>query len=300
MRASRLVRGGAMAALLAVASTVLGDDQSTWPVTHHSLWRVDGGRSVVYLLGSIHVLHREHYPLERPIEDAFDEARVVVFETDIGAARERFKEARPAAARKRAAPGKPLVRQVSSGTYERLHRYLDGIGLPPTIFDRLAPWQAGFAVFVLELNRLGYDPEWGVDNYYFNRARKYGKRTAGLETVDEHMNLLKGMSPPDSDAYLAAMLDDAVTLRQTLRDLVRAWKGGESDLLSEIVNASMHARPELRDRLLVDRNKRWLPKIEELAAGPEPAMVIVGAGHLVGPDSVVELLQKDGRIVRQQ
>jgi hypothetical protein len=155
-------------------------------------------------------------------------------------------------------------------------------------------------VFALELHRLGYDAEWGVDNYYFNRARKYGKTTIGLETVDEHMNLLKGMSPPDADAYLEAMLDDAETLRQTLRDLVRAWKGGESERLEEIMNASMHARPELHDRLLVDRNKRWVPKIEALADGPEPAMVIVGAGHLVGPDSVVELLEKDGRIVRQQ
>jgi uncharacterized protein len=62
----------------------------------------------------------------------------------------------------------------------------------------------------------------------------------------------------------------------------------------------MHARPDLRDRLLIDRNKRWVPKIEALADGPDTAMVIVGAGHLVGPDSVVDLLQKDGRIVRQQ
>lgn len=299
MRAPRLVRGGALAILLAVVATAAGGDESNWPVTRHSLWRIEGGRSVVYLLGSIHVLHREHYPLERPIEDAFDEAHVVVFETDIGEARERFQNARPARRVRKASP-KPLERQVSRATYARLGRYLAGIGLPPTALDGLAPWQAGFAVFTLELRRLGYDSEWGVDNYYFDRARKYGKRTAGLETVDEHMNLLKGMSPPDSDAYLEAMLEDAETLRQTLRDLVRAWKGGESDRLSAIVNASMHARPELRERLLVDRNKRWLPEIEALADGPDPAMVIVGAGHLVGDDSVVELLRKDGRVVRQQ
>jgi hypothetical protein len=289
-----------MAVLLAVLSTASGTE-STYPVTRHSLWRIEGGRSVVYLLGSIHLLHREHYPLERPIEDAFDEARIVAFETDIGEARQRFEDARSAAGpKKRVAPRKPLAKQVTPKTYAHLGRYLAGIGVEPGMFDGLEPWQAGMAVFALELHRLGYDAEWGVDNYYFNRARKYGKTTIGLETVDEHMNLLKGMSPPDADAYLEAMLDDAETLRQTLRDLVRAWKGGESERLEEIMNASMHARPELHDRLLVDRNKRWVPKIEALADGPEPAMVIVGAGHLVGPDSVVELLEKDGRIVRQQ
>jgi uncharacterized protein YbaP (TraB family) len=299
MRTSRLVRGGALAVFLTVVSAA-GSTESTWPVTRHSLWRIEGGRSVVYLLGAIHVMHREHYPLERPIEDAFDQARVVAFETEIGEARERLR-ARPAKAEpKKRTPTKPLAHQVSPETYAHLGRYLEGIGLPATAFDALPPWQAGLAVFALELRRLGYDPKWGVDNYYFDRATKYGKQTVGLETVDEHMSLMKGMSKPDADAYLEAMLEDAETLRQTLRDMVRAWKGGESDRLSEIINGSMHARPELRDRLLVDRNRRWVPKIEALADGPDPALVIVGAGHLVGPDSVVDLLQKDGRIVRQQ
>lgn len=288
-----------MAVFLAVVSTA-GGTETTWPVTRHSLWRIEGGRSVVYLLGAIHVMHKEHYPLERPIEDAFDEARVVAFETEIGEARERIQEKRAVKEPRKRTPSKPLARQVSPETYAHLRRYLEGAGLPANACDTMEPWQAGLAVFALELRRLGYDPYWGVDNYYFNRATKYGKQTVGLETVDEHMSLLKGMSKPDADAYLAAMLDDAESLRETLRDLVRAWKGGESERLSEIINASMRARPDLRDRLIIDRNKRWVPKIEALADGPDPALVIVGAGHLVGPDSVIDLLQKDGRIVRQQ
>ena len=52
--------------------------------------------------------------------------------------------------------------------------------------------------------------------------------------------------------------------------------------------------------MLVDRNERWIPKIEELMAGDQPAMVIVGTGHLVGTDSVVAMLQAKGHVVTQQ
>jgi hypothetical protein len=85
-----------------------------------------------------------------------------------------------------------------------------------------------------------------------------------------------------------------------LRDLIRAWKGGELDRLETIVNSSFRDHPEVYQRLLVDRNARWIPKIEALLAGDVPALVIVGTGHLVGADSVVAMLGAKGYTVTQQ
>jgi pheromone shutdown protein TraB len=56
----------------------------------------------------------------------------------------------------------------------------------------------------------------------------------------------------------------------------------------------MQEAPVIYKRMVTDRSRNWLPKVEELAQGKENAIVIVGAGHLVGAEGVVELLKKKG------
>jgi uncharacterized protein YbaP (TraB family) len=52
--------------------------------------------------------------------------------------------------------------------------------------------------------------------------------------------------------------------------------------------------PALYESLLAARNRKWIPKIEALLNGDRNYLVIVGTGHLVGPDGVVELLRRAG------
>ena len=52
-------------------------------------------------------------------------------------------------------------------------------------------------------------------------------------------------------------------------------------------------------RLLVERNRNWLPKIEALFARHGPAFVVVGAAHLVGPDGLLAMLRGQGLHVEQ-
>jgi hypothetical protein len=283
--------------MLAVRDGRASDD--TWPVQRHSLWTIEGGRSPVALLGSIHLLRRQHYPLEWPIEQAFDRAQVVVFETDLG--KRMAPEHREVLHRRvRLESRRSLRQQIAPGTYRRLGRFLEGFGMLPTALDRSVPWQAGALVLAMELDRQGYDPAWGVDNYYFRRAEKYGKRTEGLAPIDEHMRLLTELPVPDGDAYVRAALQEAETLRTMMRDIVRAWKGGEEARLETLVNAGFVEHSDLRERLLLERNRQWVPRIERYVDGDEPALVIVGAGHLVGEGSVVDLLRRNGHVVRQR
>ena len=152
----------------------------------------------------------------------------------------------------------------------------------------------------LQLHQLGFEPEWGIDAYFYRRARKYGKTVVALETTDEQLQALTHLSDRGNDALVQAALQDVAGLRVSLRDLIRAWKGGELDRLVTLVNGSFSDRPEVYQRVLVERNARWVPKIENLMAGDVAALVIVGTGHLVGVDSVVAMLQAKGHIVRQQ
>ena len=273
------------------------------PPTRHTLWKIEDTKKPVYLLGSIHVLRRQNYPLERPIEDAFDDAKVVAFEVDLGAPLP--ESAPPPAAASKTAVAKPvkpsgLRTEVSPTTYRSVVRYLENAGYPGTVFDQIPAPLVATALVQMEVSTLGFEPQWGVDNYFYRRAKKYGKTIVGLETAADQVEALGGLSVPANDALVQAALDDVAGLRKMLRDLVRAWKGGEVDRLVGLVNGSFADRPEVYQRVLVDRNERWIPKIEALMAGDVPALVIVGTGHLVGRDSVVAMLQAKGHVVTQQ
>ena len=82
--------------------------------------------------------------------------------------------------------------------------------------------------------------------------------------------------------------------------MLRAWEKGDAAQLEALLNESMEEAPVIFKRLVTDRNQRWAPQIEELLRGKENAMVIVGAGHLVGANGVVGLLRKKGFKVVQQ
>src|SRR5262245_56672145 len=56
--------------------------QPAQKVTKHSLWKVQGASNTVYLFGSIHFLKKSFYPLPAPIEDAYKQSSVTVFEVD--------------------------------------------------------------------------------------------------------------------------------------------------------------------------------------------------------------------------
>jgi len=89
------------------------------------------------------------------------------------------------------------------------------------------------------------------------------------------------------------------TLKQDFGDIVKAWQTGDSAGIEKLLNKSLHEAPAINKRLLTDRSRSWVPKIEELLNGGKNAIVIVGVGHLVGNEGVVELLRKKGLKVTQ-
>jgi uncharacterized protein YbaP (TraB family) len=82
-------------------------------------------------------------------------------------------------------------------------------------------------------------------------------------------------------------------------DILKAWQTGDSEALEKLINEAMREAPAIARRMLTDRNRNWLPKIRELLRGDKTAIVIVGAGHLVGGEGVVELLKREGLKVTQ-
>ena len=57
--------------------------------------------------------------------------------------------------------------------------------------------------------------------------------------------------------------------------------------------------PELYQRLIVERNRAWLPKIESFLSQNENYLVVVGAGHLAGKNGLIEMLKAKSYTVEQ-
>jgi uncharacterized protein YbaP (TraB family) len=82
--------------------------------------------------------------------------------------------------------------------------------------------------------------------------------------------------------------------------MARAWRAGDTATLEELLLEGFADTPELYERLLVERNRDWVGPVEECVARDQRCFVVVGAAHLVGPNSLVELLRQRKHSVVQQ
>ena len=153
---------------------------------------------------------------------------------------------------------------------------------------------------LLELQKLGVDPQYGLDKHFFGRARREGKQIVPLETVDFQIGLATDFSKEEGELFMKITLDDIDKATKEATKMLKAWQTGDADTLEKLLNEASHQAPAVFKRLLTDRNQRWVPRIEEWLRGDKNVLVVVGAGHLVGADGVVELLRKKGLKVTQQ
>ena len=285
--------------LITASLDLQADTASVDQAAKSCLWTVPSQSNKIYLLGSLHVLKQDTYPLAAEIERAYADSRKIIFETDIAAMIEPGMQARllelgiyPAE--------QNLFQHLDGTTRKLLAKKMSEIGLPLEQFTRFKPWFVALTLTTLELQRLGYNPAFGVDVYFFNRAKTDGKEIGFLEPAEFQIKLLGNMAAADQNNFLSQTLKDLEMVNQLAGDLVKSWKTGDSDRLNDLLSKSFKDYPDLHNRLLIQRNKKWIKEIEGALRKNENALFVVGAGHLVGPESVVDLLQKKGYPVKQQ
>jgi uncharacterized protein YbaP (TraB family) len=275
-----------------------GQQNQAEEASKNSLWSIQNGSYTIYLLGSIHVLKSDAYPLAGAIEDAYSASQKVVFETDMNAMTD------PAVAQKMMQlalypEGQTLDQNLGADTLNKLKAKMKELGLPMQQFGRFKPWFIALTLAQLELQRLGFNPAYGIDMHFYGRTKKDAKQTGFLEPIDFQINLLGKMNAANQDALLAQTLEEMDIVTELAADMLAYWKSGDAENLYHLLNRSFEGHSGLRDKLLIQRNKRWVSGIEALMKENKNVLVIVGAGHLVGPDSVIDLFRKKGHQVKQ-
>jgi len=293
----RFVRTAA-AALLAAGS--IAPDAAAQQPTRNILYRVEGSSgATVYMLGSIHLLTADAYPLAGPVEDAYADAERVFFEVNLDSLQARAAEIMPMALWR---DGKTLRGEIPADLYaqvEALAARYAAMGINMTVLDRFEPWMVAMMFSQLEWARTGLEARHGVDMHFEARAQQDGKPLGSLESVDFQMGLMDGLTPEEQVEMLRQTVDDLPRSGEMMGAMVQAWRAGDTAAMDSLMNGSMGRYPELYARMLTDRNAAWVPQIEQLLDGSEDVLVVVGAGHLVGESSVVAMLRERGHTVEQ-
>ena len=289
-----------LATILSVSGRTHAQQAQPTSATKHCLWMVQTPqKKTFYLLGSLHVLKSDAYPLSNVIYEAYRRCEKVVFETDLAAMMD------PAVQAKMLAmglypEGQTLFQNISDEMKTSLEKKMKALGLPLQQFARFRPWFIAVTLTVLELQRLGFSPEYGIDIHFYRRAGSDQKEIGYFETVDVQLELLGKMGEHDQTAFLGQTLKDLDIAAQMADDMMNSWEKGDSDNLYKILSTSFEGYPQIENRLLRQRNIDWVKKIEEMMAENKNVFIVVGAGHLIGPGSVVALLKERDYTVKQK
>ncbi|MDT7857689.1 TraB/GumN family protein [Rubrivirga sp. S365] len=286
----------ALAALLALtlALPALAQSDEEPDDRRPPMFVLEDGDSRVVLLGSVHFLPADALPLPAHVEAAYDAADVVAFELDLNLAQ--------AGAQGMMVAGMDEETVAEALTAEQKAAFDDAVaplGVPAGAFDAFEPWLAGLTYSALMAQRAGATPGGGVDAHLFGRAKADGKERVPFETIALQTAAFDDLPTDIQVAFLMDSIEDADTdPSEMFDDMVDAWSTGDDEALVALINEGM-TQPEVFEALLVTRNRAWVPQVLSLLARDHDALVVVGAGHLVGPQSVVEMLREDGYTVER-
>lgn len=270
------------------------------------VWRVTNVPVPFYLVGTIHRLSGKDYPLPKAYDQALHDSQRLLFELDPNPKSNFGKIFARAGVYPR---GDSMPHHLHAGTWEflaknlRISNYLGkrqwqwGDYQFDTV-EELRPWAIAYYIWGVH----GYNDafgRYGVDNHISYQARRMGKETAGLETDEEHVDVLRGMTDIDSELILLDALTRGDKRRDDFNELRAAWKKGDIATIWAREQRFRNLSPGASLRLLDERNVRWIPRLKAEMKTGKPTAIVVGCAHFPGPNGLIALLQRAGYKIEQ-
>ncbi len=261
-----------------------------------ALWAVRDADTTIYLFGTVHMLKANVRWFEGDVKAAFDSADTLVIEVS------QDDPAKLAATFARLATNSqgPTVTQLLDPKQNaRYAAALKTYSIPPEAMERVDPWLVAINLSVAPLMQLGYQQDLGADKVLEQAAAQSGKQVIGLESAEEQLGIFDGLPRKVQIDYLNATIEGLPEAEKEFATLIRNWSRGRADALAKQMNESLKETPELAKPLLLDRNARWAAWIGKRMDQPGTVFIAVGAGHLAGKGSVIELLGQKRLMVQR-
>lgn len=258
------------------------------------VFQIEKDTSISYLVGTIHLLNASDHPLPKSINTAFENASVVVYETEMD------KVNSPAHNQEMIAAltlpnGMTIKEKLKPETYSQLLAYMQLKNLPIQRFKNFSPAGLSLMLTVIESHKQGYLGDLGVEQTYFKHPDAASKQHKHLEAFDDHISFLANLGQGHENEMIASTIEQLDNFSDYITDIKRLWLAGDLDGLDHIANRELRADyPKTYQSLLVKRNNNWLPLIKEMNQDKAVDVIMVGALHLAGPDGLVKKLRDAG------
>jgi len=264
------------------------------------LWEAKKGDVKFYLLGSIHLLKEDMYPLNPVIEKAFEQSGFLAVEAEMN--QEKMTELSMMMMKKGIYQGEDsLKKNISEETYTLLKEWMTKNNMKVEQFEKFKPWFVAMTVESMEFMKMGFRTDLGIDMHFMKKA-KGKKEIFELEGFDFQLNLFSGFTPEECDAFLFSALKEADDTKNAAEKMMKAWKTGNSAHMETSMAERIKKFPKIKGvikKILDDRNFTMRDKILKLISEKNNGMIIVGVAHMVGKNGLVRLLQEKGFTVTQ-
>ena len=294
MRPDRKFRIRALLAALLLCSAASGLAEAP-ASTSPFLWQITGDKTTHYLLGSVHLLPKAAGRLPIGIQQAYDSADALVFESDIEALSNRDNTATMLDSAK--AP-RGLKSEVDADTFAKVRARMVDLKMPAALCESYRPWFCALSLELFAYQRAGFRGEFGLDRQLYDAARGAHRTVAWFEEPKTHLNLFTTMTEPLSREFLAAALSERNPGDDEPVEMYRAWRDNDTERMAAVIAELKHDYPDVHEHLLASRNRAWLPELKRRLALPQRQMFVVGAAHWLGPDGLIASLEAAGSKVR--
>ena len=265
---------------------------------HSCVWKVtDNGGHTLYLAGSVHALRTSDYPFPKAYEQAYAASSSLAFETEVNSSG----QSNTLGLAARYPMFGKLKDHVDPRTYAYILRVISnahgstepekrsstiGLGPSPSCWSHPAAFG-------------GVSTASGVEPYFIQKALHDRKSMAGLVSIDEHIAVFGKMNDADSETVLLLAFIHLNTSGKMYDQTVAAWKRGDIAEIEKIVADEYRDAPSIRQRMLSQRNERWMRKLKGYLRSGKTWMAIVGAAHMAGDQGLPALMRAKGYQVEQ-
>jgi uncharacterized protein YbaP (TraB family) len=274
-----------------IAASALGAPALAQP----AMWAVKDADSTIYLFGTVHLLKPETQWKTPKLEAAIKEAEQLWLELPTTNAEQLAPQMMPLITQFGLAPATPLSSNLTADEMKTLDEAAKLAGMTGAQLDIFRPWFAALTISTSAMVRAGYDPASGVDSKIEAAFGERSVKPNGLETPESQIKVFASMERDEELAYLRETMEDYENAATMLDGMVDQWSRGDIAAMEQLFVTEMReASPDLYAALLPNRNANWVGQIEEMLKGKGTIFIAVGAGHLIGEDSVQAMLKARG------
>ena len=263
-----------------------------------ALWEVSDADTTVYLFGTIHLLPKNYRWRTARFDQAIAGSQQLVIETIVDEGNPHQMMA--ALSSLAFSPNLPPIEQrVPAAKRAALETAIKKSGMPKPMFDRMETWAAAFMLLGNQFRDMGLKTGEGVETILRQAFTSQGKTVGELESNREQLSFFDGLPENAQRVLLEGAIDEHKSMTQEFDRMLSSWARGDIHDIAKSFNETLAVSPELREALLKRRNENWSRWVEKRMAAPGSVMIAVGAGHLAGNDSLVDMLKRGGYTVRR-